>query len=110
MSSSSNRFQSYSTVSELHRVTIAGGGVLRVVGIGDVNLDKLGIIKKVLYVPDLKTHLLSLQILVDDNGWRFILDSDDCFLCDKVSGRKISSFRREAGLLVFDDPAAMCLS
>ena len=33
-----------------------------------MNLDKLGIIKKVLSVPNLKTHLLSLQKLVDDNG------------------------------------------
>ena len=39
-----------------------------------------------------------------------MVDGDDCFLCDKVSGKKISSFRKEAGLLVFDDPTAMCLS
>ena len=45
-------------VSELHRVITAGGGVLRVVGIRDVNLDNLGIIKKVLHVRDLKTHYI----------------------------------------------------
>ena len=39
-----------------------------------------------------------------------MVDGDDCFLCDKVSGKKISSFRKEAGLLVFDDSTAMCLS
>ena len=33
MSPSSNHFQSYSTVTELHRVTTTGGGVLRVAGI-----------------------------------------------------------------------------
>ena len=86
----SSHFQTYSIVSELCSVTIARGGVLHVAGIGDVNLDKLGIIKKVLHAPNLYTHLISLQKLVDDNGWWFVLDSDDCFLCEKVSGRKIS--------------------
>ena len=55
-------------------------------------------------------HIISLHKLVNDNGRQFILDSDDCFLCDQVSKRKISSFRREAGLSVFNDPIVMCLS
>ena len=110
MSLSSSHFQTYSTISELSSITISKGGVLHVTRIGDVNLDKLGIIKKVLHAPNLYKHLISLQKLVDDNVWQFILDSDDCFLCEKVFGRKISSFRREVGLLVFNDLAAMCLS
>ena len=93
-----------------NKVTTTRGGVLHVVGIRDVNLDKLGTIKKILHVLDLKTHRISRQKLVDDNGWVFILESDDCFLCDKVSTRKISLFRREVGLLVFNDPASMCQS
>ena len=47
-------------------------------------------------------NLFSIQKIVDAYGWRFILDSDDCFLCDKVSGKRISSFRREGGLLLLD--------
>ena len=61
------------------RITTAERGILHVTRIGDVNLDKLGSIKKVLYVPDLKTHVISMQKLVDDSGWLFILYSDDCF-------------------------------
>ena len=95
---SSGHLQIYSTISELHKVTTAGRGVLHVVGIGDVNIEKLWTIKKVFYGPYPKTHLISLHNLVNENGWRFILDSDDCFLCDKVSGKNISSFRREDGL------------
>ena len=53
MSPNSGRFKIYSNVSELHRVTIARGGILCLAGIGDVNLDKLGTIKKVLHVPNL---------------------------------------------------------
>ena len=64
--------------------------------------------KKVLHVSDFKTYLTSLQKLVGDS-WHFILDSDDCFLCDKVSGRKISRSRKESGLPFFDDPAVTCL-
>ena len=65
MSPSSRRLQIYSSVSELHRVR---GGVFHVARIRDVNLNNLGIITKVLHVPNLKTHLLSLHKLVDDNG------------------------------------------
>ena len=54
-------------------------------------------------------NLISIQKLVDDDGWRFILDSDDCFLCDKVSGTRISSFRREGGLLLLDASTRQCL-
>ena len=42
-----------------------------------------------------KSYILKL---LDDTRYRFLLDSDDYCLCDKVSGRRISSFRREDGL------------
>ena len=53
-------------------------------------------------MPDLKANLLSLTQLVIDNGWRFILDSDSCFLCIKATRKKISSVRRTSGLLLVD--------
>ena len=57
-------------------------------------------------MPNLRSHLISLLKLVDDTGYWFVLDSDDCFLCDKVSGSRISSSRREDGLLYLDNPMA----
>ena len=78
-------------------------------GVGEILLNPLGILKEVLHVEDLRANLISLQRLVDDYGWRFILDSDDCFLCDKVSGTRISSFMREGGLLLLDASPRQCL-
>ena len=42
--------------------------MIHVAMIGDVNLDKLGTIKKVLHVLNLKTHFISLHKLVNANG------------------------------------------
>ena len=72
-----------------------------VAGKGTIDFKKF-ILKDVLYVPDLKANLLSLTQLVIDIGWRFILDSDSCFLCIKDTGKKISFVRRTCGLLLLD--------
>ena len=78
-------------------------------GIGEVHLGPLGALKEVLHVEDLQANLISIQKLVDYYGWRFVLDSDACFLCDKVSGRKISSFRREGGLILLESSSPRCM-
>ena len=80
MTPSRGHFQIYPTLSELHKVTTTRGGILRVVEIGDLTLDKLWTIKKELHMSNLKMHLISLQKLVDETGWHFIIDSDDCSL------------------------------
>ena len=109
MSPTEHLFRNYSPTGIRHQVQIAGGGKLPVKGVGDILLSPLGVFKEVLYVEDLLANLISIQKLVDDHGWRFILDSDDCFLCDKVSGRKISSLRRDGGLLLLDVSPRQCL-
>ena len=102
-------FSKYSLAKVTHRVQTAGGGTLLVKGIGDVPLNPLGILKKVLHVENLKANLISIQKLVDAYGWRFVLDSNDCFLCYKVSGTRILSFRRGGGLLLLDASPRQCL-
>ena len=92
----------YSFVEVTLRVQSAGGGTLRLNRPGDISLSSLGILKEVLHIEDLRANLISIQKLVDDYGWQFIVDSDDCFLCDKVSRTRISSFRHEGGLLILD--------
>ena len=109
MSPTYRLFKSYSSPGRAHKVQTAGGGILSILGVGDVCLSPLGTLKGVLHVENLRANLISILKIVDDHGWRFILDSDDCFLCDKVSGRKISSFRQEGGLLLLDAPSRQCL-
>ena len=94
-------FKTYELVNTNHRVFTANGGVLMVVGKGTIDFKKV-ILKDLLYMCDLKANLLSLTQLVIDIGWRFILDSDSCFLCIKDTKNKISHVRRTGGLLLLD--------
>ena len=88
-------FKTYEPVNTNHKVFTTNGGV----GKGTIDFNKV-ILKDVLYVPDLKANLLSLTQVVIDTAWRFILDSESCFLCIKATGKKISSVRRIGGLLL----------
>ena len=96
----------YDYVTNPHRVLTTGGEVLDVEGSGVIRLAKCTL-KDVLHVPGLKMNLISLQKFVKDTGWRFILDDDDCFVCDKVTGKWIFTVKREAGLLLLhEDPTS----
>ena len=53
-------------------------------------------------MPALKANLLSLLQLVIDTGWRFVLDSDSCFLCTKDTRKKILSVKRRGRLLLLE--------
>ena len=97
-------FRRYSHAEGQHRIQTARGETLPVKGVWDILLNQLGILKEVLHVEDLRANLISIQKIVDDYRWHFILNSDDCFLCDKVSRTRISSFRREGGLLLDASP------
>ena len=78
-------------------------------GVGTVPVNPLGVLEDVLYVEDLRANLISIKKLVDAYDWQFILDHDDYFLNDKVSRTKISSFRREGGLLLLEASPRQCL-
>ena len=74
-----NVFTNYSIVEGPHKMKTAGGGTLPVQRDGNVQLEQVGTLNGVLHVHGLPVHLLSLQQLVCDTRWRFILDEDDCF-------------------------------
>ena len=95
MSPQKSMFKTYEPVNTNHKVFTTNGGV----GKGTIDFNKV-ILKDVLYVTDLKANLLSLTQVVIDTAWRFILDSESCFLCIKATGKKISSVRRIGGLLL----------
>ena len=61
-------------------------------------------------MPDLKAHLIYVQTLVFDNGWRFAIDSDTCFLNDKVLKKKIGFVKWARVLLLLKDQADLCFT
>ena len=109
MSPKKSLFSQYSSTKVTHRVQMAGGGTLPLNGVGGIPLSSLGFLKEILHIEDLRANLIYIQKLVDDYGWQFILDSDDSFLCDKVFGMRISSFRQEGGLLLLNASPQQCL-
>ena len=109
MSSAEPLFRQHSSIKSQHIIQIAGGGTLTVKRVEDILLNPLGILKEVLHFEDLWENLISIQKIVDDYGWQFILKNDDCFLCDKVSETRISSSRQEGVLLFFNASPWKCL-
>ena len=94
-------FEDYIVLKDSHLVFTANGGILKVAGMGNIQIKGV-LLRRVLHVPGLKTNLLSLQRLIDDTGWRFLLDSSQCVLCVKETGEMILSARRKGGLLLLD--------
>ena len=110
MTPNSDQFKSYIPIHSSRKVLTTGGGLLFVKGIGNIVLGRNCVLQRVLYIPGLKAHLVSLQKLVSDTGWKLILDDDSCFLCDKVSRAQTLSVRREGGLLLLDEVTSTCLA
>ena len=97
------------------RVFTAEGEVLPVLGIGTVEIDKLGVIENVIHVPDLRAQLLSPQRFVKDLNLIFSIAPDGCFIYDKGRNLKTSPFKEMDGLIYAVEaadgpPATGCLA
>ena len=99
MSPHKSLFKSYDTVTNDHKVFTANGRCLEIAGKGTIEINGT-ILRNALHVLALKANLLSLLQLVIDTGWRFVLDSDSCFLCSKDIGKKILFVKRRGRLLL----------
>ena len=60
MSPTDRLFKSYSSPGRAHKVQTAGGGILSVLGVGDVCLSPLGTLKEFLHVENLRANLISI--------------------------------------------------
>ena len=101
MSPHKSLFKSYESVTNDHKVFTANGGCLEIAGKGTIEINGI-ILRNALHVPALKANLSSLLQLVIDTWWRFVLDSDSCFLCTKDTGKKILSVKRRGRLLLLE--------
>ena len=101
MSPDDTLFEDYRTLNHSHLVFSANGGILKAAGVRNIQIKGV-LLKRALHVPGLKANLLSLQRLIDDTGWQFILDSSHCILRVKETGERTLSARRKGGLLLLD--------
>ena len=66
------------------KVCTARDKILLVLGIRTVEINKLGVIKNVLHVPDLRAQLLSPQRFVKDLNLIFSITLDGCFIMTRA--------------------------
>ena len=91
-------FRSYKPMIPGKHVQTADGTILPVVGIGTMNIDPLGTIYNVLYVPKLFVSLVSVQRLAKIKEYNILFDDIHAYLCQKVEGWKIGLARVQKGL------------
>ena len=102
-----HRFVSYEKHASDRSVLTTSRGRLKVAGIGAIEVDGIGVVSHVLHVSSLRVVLMSPQRLIDDLSCSLLLRSDGMILTDKVG--RITSIRRERGLLLLDDGGRSCL-
>ena len=91
-------FKSNESMIPGKHVQTANGTLLPVVGIGTMNIDPLGTIYNVLYVPKLFVSLVSVQRLAKMKEYNILFDDIHAYLCHKVDGWKIGLARVKKGL------------
>nr|KYP44647.1 hypothetical protein KK1_033858 [Cajanus cajan] len=77
---------------------------VKVEGIGSIKLSDEIFLHNVLHIPNFIFNLLSLLTLINENCFRFILDTNNCILQDLKTLRKIHTARHNQGLLLFEFP------
>ena len=91
-------FESYEQIAPGKHVQTAGGTLLPVVGIGNLNIAHLGHISSVIHVPKLFVSLISVQRLAKIKEYNILFDDIDAYLCHKVDGWKIGLAKVQHGL------------
>ena len=100
-------FISYDPSPGTTKVRTASSDLLTVAGIGLVSLSPSITLSRVLHVPPLACHLLSLSHLVRNLGHDLTFSPNTCFYRDKVSGKMTTLAEEHQGLyLVRPSPSA----
>ena len=97
-------FLSYEPSPGTSKVRTASGDLLTVAGFGRVALTPLHL-SRVLHVPRLAFHLLSLSKFVRDLNSDLTFNPNSCFYRDKVSGKRITLVEEHQGLYFVRPPA-----
>ena len=104
MTSNPRVFTSYDPSPGSSKVQTASSDLLTVAGIGRVALTPSLHLSRVLHVPRLVVHILSLNKLVRDLDHDLTFNSHSCFYRDKVSGRMTTLAKEHQGLYLVRPP------
>ncbi|CAA7388774.1 unnamed protein product [Spirodela intermedia] len=102
MTNLSYHFLTYTLCSNDWKVFTTDGTLLTVTGIGDLTLEPLGILTKVLHVSKLFTNLISVKSLVKNTSYHAFFDEDLCVFLDKVQKQRIGVARVRGGLYILE--------
>ena len=84
MTPSDKYFLSYEQISIVKHVQTVDGTLLQVAGIGTMNIQLLGFITNVLYVPKIFISLISVQRLAKVTKYNILFENFDVYLCHEV--------------------------
>lgn len=96
-----NSFASLNT-SVMSCVNLPNGSIIKISGVGVVQVNEQLSLQHVLYIPEFKLNLLSISALTSDIGSRVIFDPSSCIIQDHTKALMIGQGRRVGNLYVLD--------
>lgn len=78
MTKSSHNFLTYKPCHSCYKVADIESSKLTISRIGNIKIERLGILRKELYVPQLSKNLISIKKLMDNTGCNVLFTSDTC--------------------------------
>nr|KYP31170.1 hypothetical protein KK1_048775 [Cajanus cajan] len=101
---SKSLYNSYTSIHNSH-VLLPNSTKVNVEGIGSIKINDDIFLHNVLYIPTFRFNLLSLLTLINNNPFRFTMESNSFLLQDLKTLRTIGTTKQQQGLLVFEFPA-----
>nr|KYP41111.1 Retrovirus-related Pol polyprotein from transposon TNT 1-94 [Cajanus cajan] len=98
--------QLYNSYTPIHNsdVSLPNSTKVNVEGIGSIKINDDIFLHNVLYIPMFRFNLLSLLTLINNNPFRFTMESNSFLLQDLKTLRTIGTTKQQQGLLVFEFP------
>ena len=75
---SSSKFSTYTPCPSSRKISIADGSPIIVVGLRDIQISPLFVLKTILHVPKLSINLVSIKKLTQDMSYRVIFYPTHC--------------------------------
>lgn len=89
-------------ITTTSNVNLPNGMIVKISGVGIVQLNEHITLHNVLYIPEFRLNLLSISSLTSDIGSQVIFDVSSCAIQDPTNGWTIGQGRRVANLYVLD--------
>nr|KYP48432.1 Retrovirus-related Pol polyprotein from transposon TNT 1-94 [Cajanus cajan] len=100
---SKTMYNSYSPIQNSN-VLLPNSTKVKVEGIGGIKLNDDIFLHSVLHIPNFRFNLLSLLTIINENCFKFVLNTNSCILQGLKTLRKIGIAKQHQRLLLFDFP------